>query len=397
MKQPRPSSGGHVCAPVLIGFLLKHLATTKCGRLTSPFRTRIPRTAPVLQLALKMRKILVTGGAGFIGSHTCVALLNAGFRVLILDNFSNSENITIDRIETIAGSRPGLIKGDVRDRMLLREIFATYPIDGVIHFAALKALGQSVRMPLEYFDCNVTGTLTLLQEMRASGIKVFVFSSTAAVYGERAQTPVEESFPLSATTPYARSKIIVEEMLDDLYCADSSWRIAKLRYFNPVGAHPSALLGENPKGLPNTLVPMVAQVASGRRERLSVFGNDYPTPDGTGVRDYLHVVDLAQGHVLALHYLGSHTDMLTVNLGTGKGYSVLDVIKAFEKVSGRRVTYHIAERRPGDVAECWALPTKAERLLGWKASRTLDEMCWDAWRWETAFRQNISKGQLSSA
>jgi UDP-glucose 4-epimerase len=339
-----------------------------------------------------MREILVTGGAGFIGSHTCVALINAGFRVVILDNFCNSENSAIDHIETIAGARPELIKGDVRDRTLLREVFASYTIDGVIHFAALKALGQSVRMPLEYFDCNVTGTLTLLQEMRASGIKVFVFSSTAAVYGERAQTPVEESFPLCATNPYARSKIIVEEMLDDLYCADSSWRIAKLRSFNPVGAHPSALLGENPKGLPNNLMPIVAQVASGRREGLSVFGNDYPTPDGTGVRDYLHVVDLAQGHVLALHYLSVHTDMLTVNLGTGKAYSVLDVIKAFEKASGRRIDYRIAERRPGDVAECWALPTKAERVLGWKASKTLDEMCRDAWRWETAFTQNTSKG-----
>jgi UDP-glucose 4-epimerase len=332
-----------------------------------------------------MREILVTGGAGFVGSHTCVALINAGFRVIILDNFCNSESSVIDRIETIAGARPELIQGDVRDRRLLREIFATYPIEGVIHFAALKALGESVRMPLEYFDCNVTGTLTLLQEMRASGVKALVFSSTAAVYGNSAQIPVEESFPLTATTPYARSKIIVEEILDDLFRADNSWRIAKLRYFNPVGAHPSALLGENPKGLPNNLVPIVAQVASGRREGLSVFGNDYPTRDGTGVRDYLHVVDLAQGHVLALQYLGVHTDMLTVNLGTGKGYSVLDVIKAFEKASGRRVNYRITERRPGDVAECWALPTKAERLLGWKASKTLDEMCRDAWRWETAF------------
>ncbi len=339
-----------------------------------------------------MKEILVTGGAGFIGSHTCVALINAGFRVIILDNFSNSENSVIDRIETIAGARPELIEGDVRDRTLLRKVFATYPIDGVIHFAALKALGQSVRIPLEYFDCNVTGTLTLLQEMQAAGIKVFVFSSTAAVYGDPAQTPVEESFPLSATNPYARSKIIVEEMLDDLYRAGSSWRIAKLRYFNPVGAHPSALLGENPKGSPNNLVPMVAQVASGRREGLLVFGNDYPTPDGTAVRDYLHVVDLAQGHVSALNYLGVHTDMLTVNLGTGKGYSVLDVIEAFEKASGRRVNYRIAERRPGDVAECWALPAKAERLLGWKASKILDEMCRDAWRWETAFIQNTSKG-----
>lgn len=335
-----------------------------------------------------MREILVTGGAGFIGSHTCVALINAGFRVVILDNFCNSEISAIDRIEAIAGVRPELIRGDVRDRTLLREVFAAYPIDGVIHFAALKVLRQSVRMPLEYFDCNVTGTLTLLQEMRASGIKVFVFSSTAAVYGEGAPSPVEERFPLSATNPYARSKIIVEEMLDDLYRADSSWRIAKLRYFNPVGAHPSALLGENPRCFPNTLVPMVAQVASGRRDGLSVFGNDYPTPDGTGVRDYLHVVDLARGHVLALKYLSVHTDMLTVNLGAGQGYSVLDVIKAFEKVSGRRVNYRIAERRPGDVAECWALPTKAERLLGWKARKSLDEMCRDAWRWETAFIEN---------
>jgi UDP-glucose 4-epimerase len=338
-----------------------------------------------------MREILVTGGAGFIGSHTCVALINAGFRVTILDNFSNSDDSTIDRIETITGTRPKLVKGDVRDRTLLREVFATYPIDGVIHFAALKAPGQSLRMPLEYLDCNVTGTLTLLQEIRTSGAKVFVFSSTSAVYGE-APTPVEESFPLSATNPYARSKIIVEEMLNDLYCADSSWRIAKLRYFNAVGAHPSGLLGENPKGLPNNLVAMVAQVASGRREELSVFGNDYPTADGTGVRDYLHVVDLAQGHVLALHYLDARADMITLNLGTGKGYSVLNVIRAFEKASGRRVNYRIAERRPGDVAKCWALPAKAERFLGWKASKTLDEMCVDAWRWETAFIQNTSKG-----
>jgi UDP-glucose 4-epimerase len=247
-------------------------------------------------------------------------------------------------------------------------------------------------MPLEYFDCNVTGTLTLLQEMRAAGIEAFVFSSTAAVYGEGAPSPVEESSPLAGTTPYARSKIIAEQMLDDLYRAGGGWRIAKLRYFNPVGAHPSALLGEDRNGVPNNLVPMVAQVASGRRDGLSVFGNDYPTPDGTGVRDYLHVADLAQGHVSALHYLGVHAEMLAVNLGTGRGYSVLEVIEAFEKASGRRVNYRIAERRAGDVAECWALPAKAERLLGWKASKTLDDMCQDAWRWETAFIQNTSKG-----
>jgi UDP-glucose 4-epimerase len=339
-----------------------------------------------------MRQILVTGGAGFIGSHTCVALINAGFRVIILDNFCNSESSVIGRIETIAGTRPELITGDVRDRALLREVFAAYPIGGVIHFAALKTPGQSVRMPLEYFDCNVTGTLALLQEMRAAGIKVLVYSSSAAVYGDPARMPVDESFPLSANTPYARSKIIAEEMLEDLYRADGSWRIARLRYFNPAGAHPSGLLGENPKGAPDNLVPMVAQAASGRREGLSVFGSDYPTPDGTGVRDYLHVADLAQGHVLALQYLGVHTDMLTVNLSAGRGYSVLEVINAFERASGRRINYRIAGRRPGDVAECWALPAKAGRLLGWKASRTLDDMCRDAWRWETACIQSILEG-----
>jgi UDP-glucose 4-epimerase len=339
-----------------------------------------------------MKEILVTGGAGFIGSHTCVALMNAGFRVIILDNFSNCEKSVIGRIESITGVRPELIMGDVRDRTLLKGVFATYSIDGVIHFAALKVPGQSVRMPLEYFDCNVTGTLTLLQEMQAAGIKVIVFSSSAAVYGAGARTPVEESFPLSAATPYARSKIIAEEMLDDLYRAGSGWRIAKLRYFNPVGAHPSGLIGENPKDLPVNLVPMIAQAASGRREELPVYGNDYPSPDGTGVRDYLHVADLAEGHVLALQYLDAHTDILTVNLGTGRGHSVLEVIKAFERASGRRVNYRIVDRRPGDVAECWALPAKAERLLGWKASKTLDEMCRDAWRWETVLMQNASKG-----
>lgn len=329
-----------------------------------------------------MNEILLTGGTGFIGSHTCVALIAAGYRVTILDNFCNSEPTVIDRIEAITGVRPALIEGDVRDRDLLRRIFVNHEFIGVIHFAALKAIPESIRMPLEYFDCNVTGTLILLLEMGRAGVKRFVFSSSAAVYGDAARMPIDESFPLAATNPYARSKIMVEEILEDLHRADSTWCIAKLRYFNPVGAHESGQLGENPKEAPANLVPFIAQVASGWRKALAVFGDDYPTRDGTGVRDYIHVLDLADGHIAALRYLQENSGILTVNLGSGEGYSVLELIKAFEKVSGRKVPYQIAGRRPGDVAECWALPAKAERLLGWKTQRTIHDMCQDAWRWE---------------
>ena len=329
-----------------------------------------------------MKQILVTGGTGYIGSHTCIILINAGYRVTILDNFSNSEESVLDRIEAIAGVRPKIIRGDIRDRNLLRQVFAEDRFDAVFHFAAPKAVGESVRLPLEYFDCNVTGTITLLQEMLAAGVKVLVFSSSAAVYGEPAQVPVDESFPFCPTNPYARSKAMVEEILDDLYRSDPSMRIAKLRYFNPAGAHESGKIGEDPKGTPNNLIPFVAQVAVGWREELFVFGDDYPTRDGTGVRDYIHVMDLAEGHLSAFHYLENNEGMLTVNLGTGKGYSVLEIIKAFEEACGHKIKSRFVQRRQGDVAENWALPDKALRLLGWKASRSLEAMCKDAWRWQ---------------
>lgn len=337
-----------------------------------------------------MKQILVTGGAGYIGSHTCIALNDEGYRVIVLDNFSNSDKATIDRIETIAGVRPEVIEGDVRDRNLLKQIFRIYQFDGVIHFAALKAVGESVQMPLEYFNCNVAGTLVLLEEMNRAGVKLLVFSSSATVYGKPSRVPIDESFPLCATNPYARTKIMVEEILDDIHRSDPTWSIAKLRYFNRAGAHKSGKIGENPKGIPNNLMPYVAQVAIGQREELRVFGGDYPTHDGTGVRGYIHVADLAAGHVSALTYLETHKNMLTVNLGTGKGNSVLEVIQAFEQVSGRKIKYRVVERRVGDVAECWALPDKAEQLLRWRASRSLNEMCEDTWRWQSSQKGCIS-------
>jgi len=328
--------------------------------------------------------ILVTGGTGYIGSHTCVAFAQAGQDVVILDNLSNSRASVIDRLEAICGKRPQFIRGDVRDAALLDRVFAGHPIRAVIHFAGLKAVGESVEKPLEYYDNNVRGTLELLAAMRRAGIRTLVFSSSATVYGDPASVPIREDFPLSVTNPYGRSKLIIEDILADLDHAEPGWRIARLRYFNPVGAHESGLIGEDPQGIPNNLMPYIAQVAIGRREFLSVFGNDYSTADGTGVRDYIHVVDLAAGHVAALNYLDGKGGLLTVNLGTGQGYSVLEMAKAFEQASGRPVPYRFAPRRPGDIAQCWADPALAHKLLGWKATRGLEAMCADAWRWQQA-------------
>lgn len=326
--------------------------------------------------------ILVTGGTGYIGSHACVALLAAGHEVTVIDDLSNSRREVLDRIERIAGKRPAFFEGDVRDRPLLRSIFAGKRIDGVIHFAGLKAVGESVAQPLRYYDCNVGGALSLCEVMAEAGTKILIFSSSATVYGDPASVPIREDFPRSATNPYGASKLIIEDILADLAKADAEWRIARLRYFNPVGAHPSGLIGESPNGTPNNLMPYVAQVAVGKRERLSVFGGDYPTPDGTGVRDYIHVVDLAEGHVAALDYLVRQPGLLTVNLGTGCGYSVLDMVRAFEKASGRPVPYAIVPRRPGDVAACYADPALARQLLGWSAKLGIDAMCADAWNWQ---------------
>lgn len=328
--------------------------------------------------------ILVTGGAGYIGSHTVVELLAAGHELLILDNFSNSSPRVLERIEQIAGRRPSVIEGDIRDGALLEKLFATYPIASVIHFAGLKAVGESVEQPMRYYDNNVVGSLRLFEAMARAGVYRLVFSSSATVYGDPHTVPIDESFPLQATNPYGRSKLIIEEMLRDIGRADSQWRVVLLRYFNPVGAHSSGLIGEDPQGIPNNLMPFVAQVAVGRRAELSVFGGDYPTVDGTGVRDYIHVVDLACGHLAALEALDGQSGVVPVNLGTGRGYSVLEVVKAFEKASGQAVPYRIVERRPGDIAACYADPLRARELLGWSAERDIDAMCADAWRWQSA-------------
>lgn len=332
--------------------------------------------------------ILVTGGAGFIGSHTCVALAARNEPFLILDDFSNSRRDVLQRMGQITGLVPQCIEGDIRDAALLRRIFAEYPITEVIHFAALKAVGESVRQPLRYYDNNIAGTVTLLQAMRAANVKTMVFSSSATVYGDPASLPIREDFPLSATNPYGQTKLMMEQILADTAAAEpGQWRIARLRYFNPVGAHDSGLIGEDPQDVPNNLMPYVAQVAAGQRPHLSVFGSDYSTPDGTGTRDYIHVTDLAAGHVAALDYLRQHPGVLTVNLGTGRPVSVLEMVRSFEKASGRPVPYQIAPRRPGDVAQCWADPALAEQLLGWKAELDVDRMCTDAWRWQSGAAQ----------
>jgi UDP-glucose 4-epimerase len=333
-------------------------------------------------------KVLVTGGAGYIGSHTVVELLAAGFDVTIVDNLSNSKQSVLNRIEAIAGRRPNFIEGDVRDRNALMPALAG--CGAVIHFAGLKAVGESVAKPIEYYDNNVSGSVTLFEAMRDSGVKTLVFSSSATVYGDPASVPIREDFPLSATNPYGRSKLMIEEVLRDVAKADDQWRIALLRYFNPVGAHASGTLGEDPNGIPNNLMPFVSLVAVGKLQRLSVFGNDYPTPDGTGVRDYIHVVDLALGHLAALGTLASQPGLLTVNLGTGRGYSVLEMVHAFEKASDRPVPYAIAPRRPGDIAQCYADPALAQQLLGWKAERGIEAMCVDTWRWQQWAATNLS-------
>jgi UDP-glucose 4-epimerase len=327
--------------------------------------------------------IFVTGGAGYIGSHTCVELLNAGHDVTVFDNFCNSNPEVLARIQRIAGKSVTLIQGDIRDRTALTQALKTSGAKAVIHFAGLKAVGESVEKPLSYYDNNVAGTLKLLQAMSECNVKTLIFSSSATVYGTPEQLPIPEAHPLSATSPYGQTKLTCEHMLRDLHGSDKAWRLGILRYFNPVGAHASGLIGEDPQDTPNNLMPFVAQVAVGRREKLNIWGDDYPTPDGTGVRDYIHVVDLALGHLKALAYLQATPDCLTVNLGTGTGYSVLDMVSAFEQASGRPVPYHLAPRRPGDMAACYADPTYALKVLGWRAERDLQTMCQDSWRWQS--------------
>ncbi|MBW8457142.1 MAG: UDP-glucose 4-epimerase GalE [Thiobacillus sp.] len=327
-------------------------------------------------------KVLLTGGAGYIGSHTAVECLASGHEVVVFDNLSNSSVKSLDRVAQIAGKSVTFVQGDIRERAALRALFARHAIDAVVHFAGLKAVGESVEKPLLYYDNNIAGSIALFEEMTAAGVKSVVFSSSATVYGDPETVPITEDFPLSATNPYGRSKLFIEEMLRDIALADVGWNIALLRYFNPVGAHESGLIGEDPRGIPNNLMPYVAQVAVGRRPQLSVFGGDYPTPDGTGVRDYIHVVDLARGHVAALNKLLKLGGVQTWNLGTGRGVSVLDMVRAFEAASGRPVPYRIVARRAGDVAQCWADPSRAARDLGWRAEYDLPRMCADAWRWQ---------------
>ena len=328
--------------------------------------------------------ILVTGGAGYIGSHTCVELLRAGHNITIFDNFCNSHPESLERVQRITGKRFRFIRDDIRDRGALVTALRESGAQSVIHFAGLKAVGESVQQPLSYYDNNVMGSMRLLEAMGICGVKTLVFSSSATVYGDPQRLPLTEDHPLSATNPYGQTKLTVEQMLRDLQRSDTSWRIGILRYFNPVGAHESGLIGEDPQGTPNNLMPLVAQVAVGLRPHLNVFGNDYPTPDGTGVRDYIHVVDLALGHLKALEALRrSPAECLTVNLGTGTGYSVREIVRAFEEASGKRVAYTVAPRRPGDVAACYADTSKAATLLGWRAERNLADMCSDAWRWQS--------------
>ncbi|MDD2880605.1 MAG: UDP-glucose 4-epimerase GalE [Rhodoferax sp.] len=327
--------------------------------------------------------ILVTGGAGYIGSHTCVELLNAGHQVTVFDNFSNSQPEALARVKRITGKKLQFIQGDIRDRDALTAALRQSAATAVIHFAGLKAVGESVTQPLSYYDNNVVGTVRLLEAMAECDVKTLVFSSSATVYGDPQYLPLTEDHPLSSTNPYGQTKLVIENMLRDLYTSDDSWRIGILRYFNPVGAHASGLIGEDPQGLPNNLMPFVAQVAVGRREFLNVWGNDYPTPDGTGVRDYIHVVDLALGHLAALKRLQTQTQCVAVNLGTGVGYSVLDMVGAFEQASGKPVAFKISPRRPGDIAACYADPAHAKALLGWQAERNLQTMCQDAWRWQS--------------
>ena len=330
-----------------------------------------------------MSVTLVTGGAGYIGSHTCVELLVAGREVVIVDDLSNSSLEAVRRIEELGGrALAGFVRADVRDRAALKALFAAHQVEAVIHFAARKAVGESVAQPLAYYDNNLQGLLSVLQEMDAAGCRQMVFSSSATVYGDPARVPIEEDFPTTATNPYGWTKLMGEQILRDLATADARWKVVLLRYFNPVGAHASGRIGEDPEGLPNNLMPFVSQVAVGRLARLRVFGDDYATLDGTGVRDYIHVVDLALGHLRALERIGALPGVTTLNLGTGRGYSVLEMVRAFEQASGRQVPYDIVARRPGDIAACWADPARARAVLGWRAERDLQAMCEDAWRWQ---------------
>lgn len=327
--------------------------------------------------------ILVTGGAGYIGSHTCVELLNAGWDIVVIDNFCNSKPEALKRIREITGKDFKFYEVDLLDKAGLERVFSENKVDAVIHFAGLKAVGESVQIPLRYYHNNITGTVILLEVMQTHNVKRIVFSSSATVYGVPKSLPITEDAPLGATNPYGRTKLMIEEILRDVHVSDPEWSIALLRYFNPIGAHPSGRIGEDPNGIPNNLMPYITQVAVGKLEELKVFGDDYPTPDGTGVRDYIHVVDLAVGHLKALERVLSTTGVDAFNLGTGRGYSVLEVVKAFEKASGKKIPYTIVERRPGDVAALYADPTKAEKVLGWRAERGIEEMCADAWRWQS--------------
>lgn len=331
--------------------------------------------------------ILVTGGLGYIGSHTCVELINEGHKVVVVDNLSNSKELVKDRIKEITGSDIIFYKMDLLDNDGLKKVFSENDIDSVIHFAALKAVGESTVIPLEYYKNNLVSTLVLLETMKKYNVKKLVFSSSATVYGDCKTVPCHEECPLSVTNPYGRTKLMIEEILGDLYKSDNTWDICILRYFNPVGAHKSGLIGEEPNGIPNNLMPYITKVAIGELKELSVFGNDYDTHDGTGVRDYIHVVDLAIGHIKALEKLKTNPGLVIYNLGTGRGYSVLDLLNSFSKVSGREIAYKIIERRPGDVAECYADPSKANNELGWRANYEIEEMCEDSWRWQTKSSQ----------
>jgi len=328
-------------------------------------------------------QILVTGGAGYIGSHTTLELLKAGHDVVVVDNYYNSKPEALKRVAALAGRAPVFHEVDVLDRPALDRVFAAHAIDAVIHFAALKAVGESVAKPLDYYRNNISGAITLCEAMEAAGVKNLVFSSSATVYGENPNPPFDETQPTAATNPYGWTKVMMEQIFRDLCVAKKDWNVVLLRYFNPVGAHESGRIGEDPNGIPNNLLPFVSQVAVGLRPSLRVFGNDYPTPDGTGLRDYIHVVDLALGHLKAVEKLVQNPGCVTYNLGTGQPSSVLDVVKAFEKASGKKVPYEVVARRPGDVAASYADPTKAQKELGWKATRGLDQMCADAWRWQS--------------
>lgn len=329
-------------------------------------------------------KILVTGGAGYIGSHTCLELLQAGYEVVVVDNLSNSKEESLKRVQELAGKTLEFHKVDLLDKEALNAVFDSASIEAVIHFAGLKAVGESVTIPLHYYHNNVTGTLVLCEVMERHGVKNIVFSSSATVYGDPHTVPITEAFPLSPTNPYGRTKWMIEEILRDLHRTDEVWNIALLRYFNPVGAHPSGRIGEDPNGIPNNLLPYIAQVAVGKLSALPVFGNDYPTPDGTGVRDYIHVVDLSVGHLAALLKLTSNPGVVTYNLGTGRGYSVLEMVSAFEKASGKKIAYNIEGRRAGDIASCYADPSMAKKELDWSADRGIDEMCADSWHWQSS-------------